>query len=156
MLHIADVQIMRLLSSAFTNFQTIPNTYTCKGTGRNPPLEIKDIPANTKSLAIIMIDPDAPGGTFTHWVIWNIKSHINTIQPGEIPRGSKEGFNTKRKVGYYAPCPPDKSMHQYQFLLYALDSMLELDSTSNQEILEKAFKGHILAQAELVGQYGRE
>ena len=147
---------MVIHSPAFSKSQNIPQTYTCKGAGISPPLEISDIPKNTRSLALMMIDPDSPNGTFTHWLLWNINPTIKVIESGIIPKGSVEGCNTKKRVGYFPPCPPDKSIHQYQFILYALDHKLNLDSDADREKLETAVYGHVLAQAELIGQYGRE
>lgn len=145
---------MKLTSSAFINNQSIPVKYTCDGQNVSPPLSISDIPNNTRSLALIMDDPDAPAGTWVHWTVWNIDPTIKEIPEGNIPAGAVEGKTSFGKPGYGGPCPPSGT-HHYIFHLYALDSTLSLNSSSTKEDLEKSMEGHILDKAELVGLYSR-
>ncbi len=144
---------MRLLSTAFLNDGKIPKEYTCDGKNHSPPLSFMDIPKNAKSLALIMDDPDAPGGTFTHWFVWNISP-----QKSQLAKGEKvtfpQGITSFGKSGYGGPCPPSGT-HRYFFKLYALDTMLDLKSNSTKQDLEKAMKGHILEQSTLIGKYSR-
>lgn len=147
---------MRIASSSFGNGGPIPKKYSCEGENLNPPLDISDIPKNTKSLALICDDPDAPAGTWVHWVVWNIRPDI-----GEIVEGAKglgvEGSNDFMKTGYGGPCPPKgHGPHRYFFRLYALDAMLSLRPGSAKNDLEKAMEGHIIEKAELVGTYERK
>jgi Raf kinase inhibitor-like YbhB/YbcL family protein len=138
---------MRLYSPAFKHNGFIPEKFTCKGEGINPALEIQDIPGNAQSLALIVDDPDAPGGTFVHWVVFNIPviQHIgeNTV-PGEL--GSNHGGGKD----YVSPCPPSGT-HRYFFKAYALDTKLDLGGCITKAELEKAISGHILDKAELIG-----
>ena len=144
---------MKLTSPAFNEGEKIPSEYTCDGEDINPELIISDVPENTKSLALIMDDPDAPMGIWVHWVIWD-------IQPGtiKISKGEKitfpQGMTDFKKQEYGGPCPPSGT-HRYFFKLYALDIKLNLDSGANKKDLEKAMQGHILAQAQLMGKYSR-
>ncbi len=133
--------------STFKHEQNIPSDYTCDGTDKIPPLEISDIPTNAKSLALIMDDPDAPMGTWDHWILWN-------IPPGNKIQGGVGGKNSWGKTGYGGPCPPS-GVHRYYFKLYALDIMLDLPAGSDKKALQNAMKGHILAEAVLMGKYQR-
>lgn len=142
-------------STAFEQGQLIPKKYTCDGEDVNPPLTIEGIPKEAKTLALIMDDPDAPGGTFDHWVIWNISAQTSSIAEHSAP--GKEGKNGFGKVGYNGPCPPPGT-HRYFFKMYALDAELKLGSilgTPKKKDLEKAMQGHILAKGELMGTYHR-
>lgn len=140
-------------SPAFGANTMIPMRYTCEGASVSPPLHIGEFPAQTKSLAIIMHDPDAPmQGGFTHWVIWN----INPMQ--DIPEGftgGVQGLNGAGKAGYVGPCPPS-GVHHYHFVVYALDSRLEPNGKVGMAELEKAMEGHVLAKGELVGLYEKK
>jgi hypothetical protein len=138
-------------SSAFENNRLIPSKYTCDGENINPPLAIEGIPEKTKSLALIMEDPDAPAGLFIHWVAWNI-STMGIVKEHASP--GAEGLNSAKKRGYYGPCPPSGT-HRYFFKLSALDTTLNLGSLAEKEDLEKAMQGHVLAQGELMGLYRR-
>lgn len=142
---------LELSSPSFKNGDYIPTMYTCEGQGINPPLEIKNIPPGTRTLALIVDDPDAPAGTFDHWVIWNIEPS-KMIRENSAP--GREGQNGKGAKGYAGPCPPaGTGLHHYHFKLYALDAKLDLEVGGKSE-LENAMKGHVLGQGEMVGLYG--
>jgi hypothetical protein len=145
---------MKLTSSAFEHNQKIPVLYTCDGASIHPPFSVADVPAGTKSLAIIMDDPDAPSGTFTHWVIWNISPDTISVPEGVVPEKSEEGTNSAGEAGYTPPCPPS-GQHRYFFTLYALDAKLGLDGKAVKADVEKAMAGHVMAQSLLVGVYSR-
>ena len=137
-------------SSSFSNNGMIPAKYTCQGEQVSPPLNISDVPAVAKSLALILNDPDAPmKGGFTHWVVWNIPAD------GNLPenfKGAEQGLNGAKKTGYIGMCPPSGT-HHYHFMVYALDTRLNIDKNTDKAGLEKAMSGHIVAQGELVGLY---
>ena len=145
---------MNLSSPAFEHNHSIPAKYTCDGEDINPPLEFADIPAGAKSLVLIMDDPDAPAGTWAHWIVWNIDPSTAEIAENSAPLASIEGVTSFGKPGYGGPCPPSGT-HRYFFKLYAVDTKLDIPGTSEQAGLEKAMQGHILEEAELVGLYGR-
>jgi len=145
---------LKISSHAFENNGYIPSKYTCDGRNVNPPLLIEGIPANSKSLALIVDDPDAPVGTWVHWVLWNIEPGIKEIKENSIPAGAIQGINDFRKNNYGGPCPPSGT-HRYFFKLYALDIILNVSANSTKADLEKAMKGHILQQAEIIGLYKR-
>jgi Raf kinase inhibitor-like YbhB/YbcL family protein len=145
---------LRISSPAFQHQAHIPARYTCDGSDINPPLIIENIPTGAQSLALIVDDPDAPAGTWVHWVVWNIKPDTREIKEHSVPPGASEGMNDFRKRSYGGPCPPGGT-HRYFFKLYALDATLTLGSQAAKADLERAMKGHILAQAELVGLYAR-
>jgi len=138
-------------SDAFENNTLIPAKYTCDGDNVNPPLTINGVPNETKSLVLIVDDPDAPMGTWDHWVVWNIPP-AGKIEENTIP--GTEGMNSARKHSYGGPCPP-WGTHRYFFKVYALDTKLDLNPNSHKKDVEKAMKGHILAKGELVGLYHR-
>ena len=140
---------MKLTSPVFDNNEIIPKKYTCQGIDVNPPLEISHIPEGTKSLALVIDDPDAPGGTWVHWVVFDIPVS-KKIEEASIP--GKQGGNDFGKQSYGGPCPP-LGTHRYFFRIYALDTTLELQEGLSKGKLEKAMEEHILAQAELVGLY---
>jgi len=146
---------MQITSPAFADNQTIPVKYTCDGEGVNPPLEFKDAPQNAKSLALIVDDPDAPNGTWVHWLMWNIAPTINQIAENSVPEGSVQGQASSGQNIYGGPCPPSVT-HHYFFKLYALDSKLTLPSYSTSSELEKAMQGHMVGQAQLMGTYSRK
>lgn len=143
----------RVSSPAFGEYGTIPKKYTCDGDNVSPPLIISNIPSNTKSLALVVDDPDAPVGTFIHWTVWNIASTTKEIIEGESPHASQQGVNSAGKTGYTGPCPP--SRHRYFFKLYALDATIGLDGKANVSDLEVAMHGHIIAESHLIGVYQR-
>jgi Raf kinase inhibitor-like YbhB/YbcL family protein len=136
-------------SSAFVESAYIPVKYTCKGENASPGLLQNDLPENTKSVAIIMDDPDAKQGTFVHWVVWNLPA-VESIT--ENTASGVRGKNGKGEIKYTGPCPPD-GMHRYFFKVYALDGMLTLPEGSDKKVLEKAMKTHIIAEAQLMGLY---
>jgi Raf kinase inhibitor-like YbhB/YbcL family protein len=149
---------MQLTSTAFQQGKRIPAKYTCDAEGINPPLQIEDVPAHTKTLALIMDDPDVPESVrkdrmFVHWVVFNIPPSVHTIAENSVPPGIL-GNHTRGGLGYFGPCPPDRE-HRYFFKLYALDISLDLPEGATKTDVEKAMAGHILAQAELMGRYER-
>jgi len=144
---------MKLTSPAFTHGGKIPVKYTCDGDDVNPPLRISDPPEGVKSYAMIVDDPDAPMGTWVHWVVWNMPRELMDVHEKEALGVS--GTNDFKKPGYGGPCPPPGPSHTYRFKLYALDAMLELNKGATKQELEQAMEGHILAQAELDGEYQR-
>jgi Raf kinase inhibitor-like YbhB/YbcL family protein len=146
----ADVTIT---SSAFTHGGTLPTRYGCSGQSLSPPLSFAGVPKGAKSLALIVTDPDAPSGTFTHWVAWNIPPDTKEIAEGHAAPGS-EGTSDFGKRGYGGPCPPSGS-HRYFFHLYALDTTLDLAADSERADVERAMNGHVLAKGELMGTYRR-
>ncbi len=144
---------MKITSSAFENNGIIPSEYTCDGDDISPPLAISDVPKNSKSLAIIMDDPDAPMGTFTHWLVWNISPQKTQFAAAEaivFPQGRTSFGNTS----YGGPCPPGGT-HRYFFKLYALDETLHLKAGASKADLEKAMRGHVVSEATLIGKYSR-
>lgn len=148
---------MKLTSSAFTNNGTLPTKYTCEGEAISPPIQWQDTPAGTKSFALIYEDPDAPNGTWTHWVLYNLPSTINSLEENitTLPPGTKVGINSWPQASYGAPCPPH-GKHRYIFHLYALDTVLDLSGKITSEKLQKEMLGHILASTELLGFYPRK
>jgi hypothetical protein len=150
---------MELKSQAFDAGNMIPAKYTCDGQDISPPLSWSDPPAATMSFALISDDPDAPMGTWVHWVIWNIPVSARTLEENlpktaSLTNGTKQGTTDFHRVGYGGPCPPSGT-HRYYFKLYALDTTLDLPSSTTKKNLEKAMEGHILAQTELMGTYRR-
>lgn len=146
-----EMKTLTITSSAFLHNGNIPKKYTCDGDDVSPPLMIEDIPTGTKSLVLIVDDPDAPIGTFVHWIVWNIPV-TETIGEDSVP--GVNGVNDFDKRGYGGPCPPS-GIHRYFFKVYALDTELNLNTNSRKTDVEKAMKGHILAKGELVGVYKR-
>ena len=145
---------MKIQSTAFENNQTIPKKYSCDGEEINPRLSFLDVPQDVQSLALIVDDPDAPSGIFTHWTLWNIDPKSSGISENNIPAGAIQGNSDAGKIGYIGPCPPSGT-HHYFFKLYALDSMIDLPSGSKRSDLEKTMENHIIARAEFVGLYSR-
>jgi Raf kinase inhibitor-like YbhB/YbcL family protein len=143
-----------LTSSAFAEGETIPKKYSCDGDNVSPPLSWSDLPDGTMSLALIMDDPDAPAGTWVHWVLYNIPADQNGLIEGVRGVGI-EGKNTSGKQSYGGPCPPRGPAHRYFFKIYALDTILDLDTGATKADLERAMQGHILAQGELMGKFQR-
>ncbi|MEK6619132.1 MAG: YbhB/YbcL family Raf kinase inhibitor-like protein [Nitrospirota bacterium] len=151
---------MELKSSAFEQGGLIPAKYTCDGPDISPPLSWSDPPVGNKSLALIVDDPDAPSGTWVHWIAWNIPANARVLDEDlpkreSLPNGMKQGMTDFRRVGYGGPCPPSGT-HRYFFKLYALDTTFNLPSSTTKKELEKAMQGHILKQAELIGKYRRK
>ncbi len=144
---------MELRSPAFEHEDEIPSLFTCDGSNISPPLQIGDVPEGAASLALVMDDPDAPGGTFDHWVVWNIPAQTGEIASGTEPQGVG-GRTDFGRMGYGGPCPPSGT-HRYMFKLYALDTVLGLARGSRKDDLEAAMQGHVLAEALLEGKYRR-
>ena len=149
-----------LNSSAFQNGGEIGRKYTCDGEDVSPALTWSNIPPGTKSLALIADDPDAPGGTWVHWVIYDIPHEVNelgeaTAKSETVSGGTKQGVNDFRRLGYSGPCPPPGAPHRYYFKLYALDAPMTLKARATKQQVVDAMKGHILGEAELMGRYKR-
>lgn len=144
-------------SSGFKDGEYIPVKYTCAGDNVNPFLEIRNVPQGTKSLALIMDDPDATGGrTWDHWILWNIESGTQYISEDTVPHNAVQGKNGWGSNRYGGPCPPEGNKpHRYMFKLYALDTTLNLPEGSSKEELIGAMEGHILEDAVLIGMFGR-
>lgn len=143
---------MTISSPAFKHGEAIPARYTCNEVNINPPLVFGNIPATARKLALIMDDPDAPAGTWVHWVVWNIPAQTREIPENSLPPGSVQGSNDWKRNSYGGPCPPSGT-HRYYFRLYALDTSLQLTSTTTKTGLERAMEGHIVARGELMGTY---
>ncbi len=150
---------MQLTSPVFKQGETIPTKYTCDGHDFSPPLAWESEPQGTQSYALIADDPDAPTGTWVHWVIFNIPAEVHDLSehiPAEatLADGTKQGLNDFRKIGYGGPCPPNGT-HRYYFKLYALDTMLDLKADVTKTALLEAMQNHILGEAQLMGNYNR-
>jgi Raf kinase inhibitor-like YbhB/YbcL family protein len=145
---------MKITSSAFQEGGNIPSKFTCDGSDISPPLQIAEVPSGTKSLALVVDDPDAPSGLFTHWMVWNISPQTNTIEEGSTPKGV-DGTNDFGKSGYGGPCPPSGT-HRYYFKIFALDRELDLPPGTKRSQLDAAMKGHVVEQGELIGRYSRK
>ncbi len=151
---------LKLTSSAFATGEKIPQQHTCDGADASPPLLWSDPPAGTQSFALIADDPDAPVGTWVHWVLYDLPADSRGLGAGiakqqELANGARQGTNDFRKIGYGGPCPPPGKPHRYFFKLYALNAKLGLKAGATKAEIEKAMQGHILAQGELMGRYGR-
>jgi len=151
---------IQVTSSAFREGETIPTKYTCDGEDVSPPLRWSGLPSNTKSVAIVMEDPDAPSGTFTHWVIYDIPGNVSELPEGVPARdtvlgAAKQGINSFNRLGYRGPCPPRGSTHRYFFHVYALDAELGLGPGVAKSQVMSSLQGHILAEGQLMGRYGR-
>lgn len=151
---------LTLRSAGFAGSAAIPKLYSCEGEDLSPELQWSGTPPGTKSFALICDDPDAPMGTWVHWVIYNIPGDIGSLPKGvakkaKLDNGALQGLNSWPKTGYNGPCPPPGKPHRYFFKLYALDSILPLRENATKEDLLKAMKGRILAEAELMGTYRR-
>ncbi len=145
---------IQVTSSAFSEGGNIPRIYTCDDQNVSPPLAWTGVPTNTVSLVVIMDDPDAPSGTWVHWVLYNLPSDLTSLEQ-EKNGGGTDGKNDFGKPGYGGPCPPKGSNHRYFIKIYALDTKLDLKAGANKAQVENTMKGHILAQGQLMGRYGR-
>ncbi len=143
---------MLIISAAFENNDEIPTRYGKAYDDVNPPLGIAEVPAEAASLALIMDDPDAPSGTFTHWVVYNITPEETDLEEERLPNGAIEGTNDYGELGYGGPKPPSGT-HHYKFKLYALDEQLSLGEGATSEDLEEAMEGHVITKAELTGLF---
>jgi hypothetical protein len=147
-------------SPSFANGGDIAKKFTCDGADVSPQLSWTEPPAGTKTFALLADDPDAPVGNWNHWTLWNMPAKARGLAEGvsKDPRlsdGTQQGRNDFHKTGYNGPCPPPGKPHRYYFKLFALDASLELKPEAGKHALEAAMKGHILAQAEWMGRYGR-
>jgi Raf kinase inhibitor-like YbhB/YbcL family protein len=145
---------MKITSSAFQQGGNIPSKFSCDGANTSPPLQVSDVPSGAKSLVLVVDDPDAPSGLFTHWTVWNIPPQTSTIAEGSTPKGV-QGTNDFGKSGYGGPCPPSGA-HRYYFKIFALDRDLDLPSGAKRSQLDAAMKGHVIAQGQLMGRYARK
>jgi Raf kinase inhibitor-like YbhB/YbcL family protein len=150
---------MNLTSTSFQGNQ-IPAKFTCDGAGISPQLSWSEPPAGTASFALIVTDPDAPGRTFVHWVIYDLPAETRELLEGmpglgQLTNGSRQGRNDFGDIGYGGPCPPGNSAHHYHFALYALDAKLNLPTGAARAQVEAAMQGHILARGKLIGLYQR-
>jgi len=152
--------VLQISSTAFSEGGTIPKKFTCDGPDASPQLSWGGAPAGTQSFALIMDDPDAPVGTWVHWVLYNLPTSTNGLPEGvakqeQVAGGALQGRNDFKKIGYGGPCPPPGKPHRYFFKLYALDGKLDLKAGATKPDVEAAMKGHILGQGQLMGRYGR-
>jgi len=151
---------MQLTSVAFTEGGPIPAKYTCDGKNVSPPLKWSGVPENAKALVLIVDDPDAPSGTWVHWVLYGLPPTATALaedvtQSQYTPAGARHGLNDFRRLGYGGPCPPPGKPHRYFFKLYALDAALDLKPGLTNKDVERAIEQHVLAQAQLMGTYKR-
>jgi len=149
-----------LTSTAFEAGKAIPKQHSCEGADVSPPLRWKEAPAGVKAFALIADDPDAPAGTWTHWVAYDLPATATELPQGvptgaTLASGGKQGLNDFRKTGYGGPCPPPGKAHRYFFRVYALDAPTGLEARATKDDVLKATKGHVLATAELMGTYQR-
>lgn len=148
-----------IIESVFESQQPIPSQYTGDGADISPPLRFLQLPSNAKSLALIVDDPDAPRGTFDHWIVWNIPPATKELSEGapelRVGAKSKQGINGFGQAIYRGPAPPPGKPHRYFFKLYALDRELAIPEGSKKHDLEEAMKGHVIEKAELIGTYQR-
>jgi len=156
----ANTMAFAISSTSFSTGGDIPKKFTCDSADVSPELSWTGAPAGVRSFALIADDPDAPVGTWTHWVFFDLPPQTTELPEGvpkvdEPPSGGRQGRNDFRKIGYGGPCPPPGKPHRYFFKLYALDQMLNLKSGSSKKEVEQAMQGHILGKAELMGKYGR-
>jgi len=150
---------IELWSTAFGTGESIPSDFTCDGADISPPIEWSGVPAAAKSLAVIAEDPDAPGGNWVHWLIYNLSPHLDQLPAGipqkaDLPGGGLQGRNDFGGIGYGGPCPP-RGVHRYSFKIYALDALLHLNPGATKKELLNAMQGHVLAEGQLMGTYER-
>jgi hypothetical protein len=151
---------LKMTSTAFGPGGTIPKRFTCDGPDVAPALDWTDPPARTQSFTLIADDPDAPMGTWVHWVLYDLPAETRALaedvpKAEQLPNGARHGSNDFRRIGYGGPCPPPGKPHRYFFKLYALDTKLNLRAGATKTEVERAMQSHILAQGELMGHYGR-
>lgn len=150
----------QLTSTAFSNGEQVPPEHTCTGQDRSPQLAWREAPAGARSFALIVEDPDAPRGEWTHWVLYDLPPDVQELPAGmpanaTLPDGARQGRNDSGKIGYSGPCPPPGPAHRYFFRLSALDSLLNLRPGASKQEVTAAMAGHVLGQAELMGRYAR-
>ncbi len=146
---------LKITSPVFENNSDIPRRYACDGKNISPPIEIKNVPPQAKTLALIIDDIDAPRGTYVHWILWNIDPMVKEIKEDGVPEGAVQGTNDFKRHPYRGPCPPSRA-HRYVFKVFALDRRLDLSPDSTKTDLEKTIKGHVIAQAQLIGRYKKK
>jgi len=151
---------MKISSAAFAAGEMIPKKFTCDGPDASPKLNWTEPPAKTQGFALIMDDPDAPAGTWVHWVLFDLPADARELaeevaKQEQLANGARQGRNDFGKIGYGGPCPPPGNPHRYFFKLYALDAKLNMKAGATKADVERAMRGHILAHAELVGRYAR-
>ena len=154
------METIKVSSDAFESGEQIPVEYTCKGSNVSPPLSWSDVPQGTKSIAIIMEDPDAPGGLFTHWILYNVPPehrdlHSAVKKSPVLQDGSRHGLNNFGKMEYGGPCPPPGNPHRYFIRVSALDTTLTLRAPVTRKVIDDAMAGHVLAKGELMGKFRR-
>lgn len=154
------IMSLRISSPAFGHEDTIPQKYTCKGDDLSPPLGWEGVPEGTESLVIICDDPDAPGGVFDHWLLFNIPPNKGGLPEGvskddELEDGSRHGRNGFGRNDYGGPCPPPGKPHRYFFKLYALDKRLPAEAGADKDLLQNEMEGHVLDSAEMIGMFSR-
>jgi Raf kinase inhibitor-like YbhB/YbcL family protein len=153
---------MKITSPVFSNQGSIPANHTCEGANTSPALSWTEVPRTAKSLALVVDDPDAPVGTWVHWLAYNIPIDAKTLPAGvppmeNLPHGILQGKNSFNKTGYGGPCPPPgHGVHRYFFRLYALDKLLEIPAGASRKELDDAMRGHIVSRAELMGRFERQ
>lgn len=157
--HAGEAVVISVKSPAFGQMGMIPSQYTCDGKNMSPTLTIENVPANAKSLALIVDDPDAPAGTWVHWVMYDIPPQTKVLKAGisqkdVLPDGSVQGINDFHKIEYGGPCPPN-GKHRYFFKLYALNKTLNIQAGASKTRLLTYMEGHIVGYGELIGQYKR-
>ena len=150
-----------LSTRAFSSGGDVPVKYTCQGEDVSPALSWSEAPKHTQSFALLVSDPDAPSGDFTHWVLFDVPASARQLPESvpaseQLPDGSRQGVNGFRRTGYGGPCPPAGKPHRYYFRLYALDKKLDLPPGATRDAVESAIQGHVLAPAELMGRYQRK
>jgi Raf kinase inhibitor-like YbhB/YbcL family protein len=156
----AGSSALRLQSVAFAADDPIPVTYTCSGDNKSPALSWSGLPAEAKTLALIVRDPDAPMGSYVHWVLYNLPANLTGLPAAvpatpTIPQGGEQGVNGSGRSGYQGPCPPPGPAHHYHFRLYALDRKLNLAAGANADEVERAMNGHVISSTDLVGVFAR-
>jgi len=152
--------MIKVTSPAFSAGQPIPTKYTCDGADVSPPLKWEGVPDGTKSLALICDDPDAPAGTWVHWVLYDLPLTATELTEkiaatDTLPNGAKQGLNDFKRTGYGGPCPPPGGAHRYFFKVYALDTATSLKPRASKADVLRAMQGHVLAEGELTGTYQR-
>ena len=157
---VAVTSAFQLSSPAFKSGDAIPAKYTCDGLNISPPLQWEDVPQNTQSIAIVVDDPDAPSGLWTHWILYNLAPSMRSLQERvskdfKLPDGSMQAENDYGKPGYGGPCPPSGT-HHYIFHAYALDKKLTLPEAAKRKAFDRAIEGHVLAKSELTAAYKRQ
>jgi Raf kinase inhibitor-like YbhB/YbcL family protein len=155
-----SAMVIEITSTAFRDGETIPKAHTGDGKDLSPPLTWNSLPGGTQSFALIADDPDAPRGTWVHWVLFNLSAQTQKLAEGvpvqkELPNGAKQGTNDFGKIGYGGPAPPPGKPHRYFFKLYALDTVLNLPAGATKDQVTVAMKGHVLAEGQIMGKYGR-